>query len=59
MLDEIHKTGVAYMFARKMLKFHDTINGLTVMSGAGVLSVEELCDVGREAIKLIEEGKVK
>ncbi len=58
-MDELHKLSVATLFARKMLKFHDTINGLTVMSGVGVLSVEELCEVGRAAIALIEEGKVK
>lgn len=49
------KTKMAYMLARAIMKHRDTIDGITVMQGGGLMSTSELCQVGREALRLIEE----
>jgi len=40
------------------LEFRDTIIGLTIVATGRIMTTAELCEIGREALRLIEEGKV-
>ncbi len=49
---------VARMFAREMLKWEDTISGMSMVRGFGTVNRKEMIDIGREALDLIEKGDV-
>ena len=50
---------ISVLFAQQLLKMRDTISGLALLRGGRVFSTAELCEYGREAIRLIEEGEVQ
>ena len=58
-MDEFDVMALARMFARSMLDYRDTIDGITFIRTGKVMSTAELCRVGREAIGLIERGVIK
>ena len=57
-MDEMMKEQLAYLFARQMLYQRETIDGVTTLYSMDLLTTAELCEVGRAALALIEEGKV-
>lgn len=57
-MNEIEKEYLATVFARRFLEYRDIIGGITLARGYGILTLSEMCEIGRMAITLIEEGKV-
>ena len=44
--------------ARRVIKFRDALEGMTLMMGGESMTVREMCEIARDAITLIEEGRV-
>ena len=58
-MNEGRKRALAERFARLMLDQVDTLNGLMIFQGEGMISQADMIALGREALTLIEEGTVR
>ena len=57
-LDEVDRRALVGFVAGKMREMGDTLNGVLVMQLKAPLSDGELIGVAREALALLEEGRV-
>ena len=57
-MNETSKAALVLRFANLMLAQRDALNGLTIFMGEGMLTTKQLCEIGRDALTLIEKGKV-
>ena len=58
-MNEGRKRALAERFARLMLDQVDTLNGLMIIQGEGIISQADMTMLVREALTLIEEGTVQ
>jgi len=47
------------MFAQRLLRLRDAIDGMMVLNGEPLMTVTELCELGHMALKMIEQGLVR
>ena len=57
-MNDARRKALVLRFANLMMAQRDTLNGLTIFMGEGMLTTKELCEIGRQALTLIEEGKI-
>lgn len=58
-MSRLRKVPLAYKFAHMIMEQREVIDGITTIHGERLMTTAELCEVGRLALDLIEEGKVR
>lgn len=57
-MNKADREKLVLIVARRVIKFRDALEGMTLMMGGESMTVREMCEIARDAITLIEEGRV-
>ena len=57
-MNAVDKRAMTWLFAKRLTEMRDMIDGMTFLKNGQVLTLDELCDIGADAIQLIREGKI-